>query len=138
MSECIICKGHATLSALGFSVVNACDFLMRGAFWLGGTSDIWTFKYMGKEIDTIITDAQCQMHNGMRYEDTQIYKLINCLIDNNISFAMWYDDYIEELEVCNTKDEVLKACYEQIMDKNGMCEVYIVLNTATNIKQISK
>lgn len=41
---------------------------------------------------------------------------------------MWYDDYVEELNVCNTKDEVLKACYEQIMDENGMCEVYIVLN----------
>lgn len=123
MSECIICKGNAQLSALGFSIVDvdASDFLMRGAFWLGGTSDIWTFK----EIDTIITDAQCQMQNGMRYEDTQIYKLINCLIDNNICFAMWYADYIEELDVCNTKEEVLKTCYEQIMDKSGMCEVYI-------------
>lgn len=40
MSECIICKGNAQLSALGFSIVDASDFLLRGAFWLGGTSDI--------------------------------------------------------------------------------------------------
>ena len=66
MSECIICKGNKELSALGFSTVEADDFLMRGAFWLGGTSDIWTFKYMGKEIDAIITEAQSQMQNGMR------------------------------------------------------------------------
>lgn len=129
MSECIICKGNAQLSVLGFSIVDVSDFLMRGAFWLGGTSDIWTFKYMGKDIDTFITDAQSQMHNGIQFEDTQIYKIINCLIDNKICFAMWYDEYIEELNVCNTKDEVLKTCYEQIMNENGMCEVYIVFNT---------
>lgn len=128
MSECIICKGNGQLSGLGFSIVDACDFLMRGAFWLGSTSDIWTFKYKGKEIDSIITDAQSQMHNGIRYEDTQIYKVLNCLIDNNICFAMWYDVYVEDLDLCNTKDEVLKVCYEQIMDESGMCEVYIVSN----------
>ena len=128
MSECIICKGNGQLSDLGFSIVDASDFLMRGAFWLGGTSDIWTFKYRGKEIDSIITDAQSQMHNGIRYEDTQIYKVLNCLIDNNIYFAMWYDVYVEDLDLCNTKDEVLKVCYEQIMDESGMCEVYLVSN----------
>ena len=58
MSECIICKGNVRLSNLGFSIVDANDFLKRGAFWLGGTSDIWTFRYMGKEMDTIITEAQ--------------------------------------------------------------------------------
>lgn len=130
MSECIICKGNGHLSDLGFSIVDASDFLMRGAFWLGGTSDIWTFKYKGKEIDSIITDAQSQMHNGIRYEDTQIYKVLNCLIDNNICFAMWYDVYVEDLDLCNTKDEVLKVCYEQIMDESGMCEVYLVWNAA--------
>ena len=41
-----------------------------------------------------------------------------------------YEEYIEELNVCNTKDEVLKTCYEQIMNESGMCEVYIVFNTA--------
>ena len=128
MSECIICKGNGQLSSLEFSIVDTSDFLMRGAFWLGGTSDIWTFKYKGKEIDNIITDAQRQMQTGVRYQDTQIYKLLNCLIDNNIRFAMWYDIYVENLDLCNTKDEVLKACYEQIMDESGMCEVYIVSN----------
>lgn len=133
MSECIICKGNKELSALGFSTVEADDFLMRGAFWLGGTSDIWTFKYMGKEIDAIITEAQSQMQNGMRFEDTQIYKLINCLIDNKICFAMWYDVYVEDLDLCNTKEEVLKTCYEQIMDESGMCEVYIVSNITKSL-----
>lgn len=130
MSECVICKGNDQLSALGFSIVDVSDFLLRGAFWLGGKEGIWTFKYEGKEIDSIITDAQSQMHNGIRYEDTQIYKLLNCLIDNNICFAMWYDVYIEDLNLCNTKDEVLKVCYEQIMDESGMCELYIAFNIA--------
>ena len=103
MSECIICKGNSQLSALGFSILDTNDFLMKGAFWLGGTNDIWTFKYNGKEIDTIITDAQSQMHKGIRYQDTQIYKLLNCLIDNNIRFAMWYDVYVENLDLCNRK-----------------------------------
>ena len=128
MSECIICKGNSQLSALGFSIANAGDFLKRGAFWLGGTDDIWTFRYKGKEIDSIITDAQSQMQNGIRYQDTQIYELLNCLIDNHICFAMWYDIYVEDLDLCGTKDEVLRTCYEQIMDESGMCEVYIVSN----------
>ena len=128
MSECIICKGNSQLSAWGFSIANAGDFLKRGAFWLGGTDDIWTFQYKGKEIDSIITDAQSQMQNGIRYQDTQIYELLNCLIDNHICFAMWYDIYVEDLDLCSTKDEVLRTCYEQIMDESGMCEVYIVSN----------
>lgn len=66
MSECIICKGNRQLNDSAFSIVDASDFLMRGAFWLGGTSDIWTFKYEGKEIDSIITDAQNQMNNGIQ------------------------------------------------------------------------
>lgn len=128
MSECIICKGEGKLSASDFSIVDVSEFLMRGAFWLGGTSGIWTFRYKGKEIDNIITDAQSQMHNGIQYQDTQIYKLLNCLMDNNIRFAMWYDVYVEKLDLCNTKKEVLQTCYEQIMDASGMCEVYIVSN----------
>ena len=130
MSECIICKGNNQLNDLGFSIENACEFLMQGAFWLGETSDIWTFRYKGKEIDDIITDAQNQIHNGVRYQDTQVYELLNCLMDNNISFAMWYDIYVEELDLCSTKDEILETCYKQMMDESGMCEVYLVWNAA--------
>lgn len=126
MSECIICKGNAPLNDIQFSITHADNFLMRGAFWLGGTDDIWTFQFSGKEIDEIITDAQSQMQNGIQYQDTQIYKLLNFLIDNHIHFAMWYDIYVEELVLCKTKEEVLTTCYEQLIDKSGMCEVYIV------------
>lgn len=136
MSECILCKGNGQLKASDFSFINADDFLMRGAFWLGGTSDLWTFKYHGKEIDEIITDAQRQMQSGIRYQDTQIYKLLNCLIDNNIRFAMWYSEYTEDLDLCRTRDEVLETCYEQIMHESGMCEVYIVSN-ATEVCKIN-
>ncbi len=128
MSECIICKGNNQLSTLGFFIGDADEFLMKGAFWLGGASDIWTFRYKGKEIDSIITDAYSQIHNGVRYQDTQVYELLNCLMDNNISFAMWYDIYAEELDLCSTRDEVLETCYKQMMDESGMCEVYLVWN----------
>lgn len=125
MSECIICKGNIQLNDTDFSIVDASSFLMRGAFWLGGSSDIWTFKYKGKEIDDIITDAQSEMNNGVEYQDTLIYKLLNCFIDMGIRFAMWYDIYVEDLDICNTRDGLLETCYRQIMGKNGMCEVYI-------------
>lgn len=46
MSECMICKGNGRLDDLGFSIAGASGFLMRGAFWLGEASDIWTFKYI--------------------------------------------------------------------------------------------
>lgn len=128
MSECIICKGNNKLNDLGFSIIDVNDFLMRGAFWLGGPSDIWTFKYEGKEIDDIITDAQRQMNSGIKYQETQIYKLISSLLDNDVSFAMWYDGFVEDLDICNTKDDILETCYRQIMDENGLCEVYIVSN----------
>lgn len=128
MSECMICKGNGRLDDPGFSIEGASGFLMRGAFWLGEASDIWTFKFKGKEIDDIITDAQSEMNNGVQYQDTLIYKLLNCLIDNGIHFARWYDTYVKNLDICNTKDEVLETCYKQIMDKSGMCEVYIVFN----------
>lgn len=49
-------------------------------------------------------------------------------MDNHVRFAMWYDIYVEKLELCNTKEDVLKTCYEQIMEESGMCEVYIVFN----------
>ncbi len=128
MSECIICKGdNGFLIKKGFNVKEIDDFLRRGLFWIGSdVGCVWTFNYYGKGIDTIITEAQSQMQEGIRYEDTQIYEVINLLIDNNISFAMWYDIYYDNLYLCKSKEEVLDKCYNQIMDISGMCEVYLV------------
>ena len=130
MSECIICRGDRNkLSNLGFSILDADEFLMRGAVWLKGTKDdIWSFRYNNKDIDTIITDAQYQMQNNVKYEDTLIYEVLNHLVENKIEFVMWYSEFVDDLDICNSKEEVLNICYEQIMDKSGMCEVYIVSN----------
>ena len=130
MSECIICKGDMKkLESKGFDIKKVDLFLSRGAFWIGTQDDyIWTFDYLKKDIDTIITDAQAQMQSGIPFEDTHIFKILSILIDNHISFAMWYDAYVDDLDICKSKKEVLDACYNQILDKSGMCEVYIVSN----------
>ena len=130
MSEAIICKGDKTnLISKGFRIREIDDFLCQGAFWIDSNiNQLWSFYYLDKDIDTIITDAQEQMHNGRLYEETLIYKVLNSLIDNHISFAMWYDIYADELEVCKSKKEVLETCYNGIMDESGMCEVYIAFN----------
>ena len=131
MSECIICKGNEEkLINKGFIIKNVDSFLSKGVFWIGNQNDnIWTFSYMGKEIDTIITDAQKQMQNGIPFEETIIYSVINLLFDNHISFAMWYDIYVDDLDICKTKKDVLDTCYNHIMDISGMCEIYIVSNS---------
>lgn len=130
VSECIICRGDKSkLSNLGFSILDVDAFLMKGVVWLKGTmDDIWSFRYNNKDIDTIITDAQHQMQNNVKYEDTLIYEVLNHLVGNKIEFVMWYAEYVDDLDICNSKEEVLNICHEQIMDQSGMCEVYIVSN----------
>ena len=34
----------------------------------------------------------------------------------------------QAIDLYNTKDKILETCYEQIMDENWLCEVYIVSN----------
>lgn len=135
MSECIICKGNENvLINKGFIIKDVDSFLSKGAFWIGNQNDnMWTFIYKGKDIDKIVTDANEQMHNGIPFEDTTIYNVINVLYDNHISFAMWYDIYFDDLDICKTKKEVLETCYNHIMDISGMCEVYIVFNDECSI-----
>lgn len=135
VSECIICKGeNISLIKKGFHIKEIDDFLSRGIFWISSNNNqVWTFDFLGKEIDTIITEAQSQIQEGILYEETLIYKVLNILIDNHISFAMWYDIYIDDLDVCKSKKEVLETCYNQIMDLSGMCEVYIVYNSSNGL-----
>ena len=135
ISECIVCKGNnAKILDKGFVIKNADAFLKRGAFWIGGPNDdIWSFNYKGRDIDAILTDSQRQISEGVPFEDTQIYAVITTLIDSNISFAMWYDIFVENLDVCKSKEEVLKACYNQVINVSGMCEVYIVSVSSLNV-----
>lgn len=135
VSECIICKGgNISLIKKGFHIKEIDYFLSRGIFWISSNNNqVWTFDFLGKEIDTIITEAQSQIQEGILYEETLIYKVLNILIDNHISFAMWYDIYIDDLDVCKSKKEVLETCYNQIMDLSGMCEVYIVYNSSNGL-----
>lgn len=128
MSEYMICKGSTKgLAQPGLDIEKADDFLNKAAYWLGDDKEnIWTFRFENKETDTLLTDAQAQLQKGVRYEDTLIYKVLNILMDNNIAFAMWYSDYFDDLDICRTKEDVLKNCYDGITDKSGMCEVYLV------------
>ena len=64
----------------------------------------------------------------VEYKDTDIYKLLVELVDKNISFVMWYDEFWESIDLFSDIKEILKVCYEQILDKSGMCEVYIWYN----------
>ncbi len=130
MSECIICKGeNIGLIQEGFHIKEIDVFLSQGAFWISSSNNqVWTFEFLSEDIDTIITEAHSQIQEGVLYEETKIYKVLNILIDNHISFAMWYDIYIEDLDVCKSKKEVLETCYSQIMDISGMCEIYVVYN----------
>lgn len=135
LSECIICCGNSECLLDENIEINEVDpFLMKGAVWIDKISkDIWTFRYQEKQIDAIITEAQAQMHETVLYEETLIYRILNLLIDNHISFAMWYDIYMDDLNVCKSREDVLKTCYEQIMDKSGLCEVYIVSKFQDNL-----
>ena len=135
MSECIICDGNnSVLKKMGFHIKEVDTFLSKGAFWLKNTDNsIWTFDYSGMDIDTIITESQSKMQNGVPYKDTVIYQILNTLVIHNISFAMWYDTYTDDLDICKSKEGVLETCYKQIMDISGMCEVYIVY-LAENVK----
>ena len=90
MSECIICKGeNIGLIQEGFHIKEIDDFLSQGAFWISSSNNqVWTFEFLGEDIDTIITEAQSQIQEGVLYEETKIYKVLNILIDNHISFAV--------------------------------------------------
>jgi hypothetical protein len=127
MSECVLCSGDSSKLSGAFEIYEPDEWLLNAAGYLQG-AETWSFSYKGKEIDTIITDAQEQLQCGIEYKDTDIYKLLVELVDKNISFVMWYDEFWESIDLFSDIKEILKVCYEQILDKSGMCEVYIWYN----------
>jgi hypothetical protein len=128
MSEYILCRGdREALRGLGFSFVEADEFLLRGADWLDAAEEeVWSFLYDGQEIGDLLKEAQRQVQNDVRYEATPLYEVLNLLMDQGIQFAMWYDIFADDLDVCTSRDDVLDTCYLQMMAPSGVCEVYLV------------
>lgn len=130
MSECIICKGYKT-NNLNFEIVSVeldC-FLQEQALKIWkDTDEIWTIKIKEKDIDSYLTKAQKEISQGIAFEETEFYMIINELLASNVKIAMWYDTYCEDLPMCKTKEEVLKVCHDGIADISGMCEVYFMMD----------
>lgn len=130
MSECIICKGHKSSNLkFGIVAVELDDFLQEQAskIWKY-TDEIWTIKIKEKCIDFYLTKAQREINEGVAFEKTDFYIIINELLESGFKIAMWYSTYCEDLPLCRSKEEVLNACYEGIVDISGMCEVYFMMD----------
>lgn len=125
MSECILCSGNIITDNSDFEIVSPDSFLMEGRKYLGD-NNLWSFTYRNREIDTIITDAQIQLQQGVPFEETEIYYILNTLMASSVSFAMWYDMFFDSMDRCYDKNELLEVCRKQIIDESGMCEVYIL------------
>lgn len=126
MSECIICKGNKPSNLkFGIVAIELDDFLRKqiSKIW-NDNNQIWTIIIKGKDIDFYLTKAQEEMNEGIAFEKTFFYIIINELLENGFKIAMWYDTYCENLPLCRNQTEVLKACYNGIVDISGMCEVY--------------
>lgn len=129
MSECLICRGSRNVNISNkILIYEPGNFLKDIAFKLWGDCDVWTIKINGKDIDYYLTDAQYEMNKGIGFEKTELYNILNELVDSGIKLAMWYDTYYEDLPLCTTKEEVLSICRDGIMDVSGMCEVYFIMN----------
>lgn len=135
MSEYILCKGKKDkLDILNSILITETDVFMKkvaSTIWLD--DDVWSIKVDGKEIDYYLTKAQKDIINGLDFLETELYKIISELIDCNISFAMWYDIYYEDLPIYTDKMTVKDACYNGIIDISGMCEVYLIYNALSNL-----
>lgn len=131
MSECILCKGDkkqlANISSR-ISILKLDNFMKEAALKIWLDSNAWSIKIDGKDIDYFLTKAQKEMNEGIDYAMTEIYSIISDLIKSNISFAMWYDTFFEDLPVCENEQKVKDACYDGIKDISGMCEVYLLYN----------
>ena len=130
MSEYIICKGHKPSTfKFGIIPIQLDDFLKKQAFKIwGGQNEVWTIKIGEKDIDFYLTKAQMEINNGIEFKKTEFYNIIDELLKNKIKIAMWYDIYCEDLPLCENKHEVLRECYNGIVDISGMCEVYFMMN----------
>lgn len=128
MSECLICKGKKPCD-LGkeIAIVELDSFLKKYAclIW-DDSSDVWTIKIAGKDIDFYLTEAQVDIQNGVAYENTMFYLIIKELLKNDIKMAMWYAEFYEDLPLCKSEIDVLEICYKDIIDISGMCEVYFM------------
>ena len=126
MSEYIICKGNRTSDfGMGISVVDLDDFLLEMSLkvWTD-CYDIWTIEMSGESIDYYLTKAQEDIARNIRFQETIFYKIITNLLSKDVKVAMWYDTYCEGLPLCGSITEVLKRCYDGMIDPSGMCEVY--------------
>ena len=114
MSECILCKGDKKqLEDISerFSILKLDGFMKNVACKIWPDNEAWSLLIDGKEID---------------YSATEICDIISVLMERNISFAMWYDIFYEDLPVYKNELEVKSSCCEGIRDVSGMCEVYLL------------
>ncbi|WP_304577006.1 hypothetical protein [Romboutsia ilealis] len=129
MSECILCKGDKKqLEDISerFSILKLDGFMKNVACKIWPDNEAWSLLIDGKEIDYYLTKAQKEMNDGVDFSATEICDIISVLMERNISFAMWYDIFYEDLPVYKNELEVKSSCCEGIRDVSGMCEVYLL------------
>ena len=122
----MICKGHKTVDLEQGIIVTELDTFLQemSSYIWDGNNEIWTIKINDKSIDFYLTKAQREISCGEKFEDTEFYAIIKELLEKGVKLAMWYDTYCEELPLCGNIEEVMKVCYNGILDSSGICEVY--------------
>jgi hypothetical protein len=133
MSEYILCKGKVPVDELKqgmiyhYSLDNFCEKVCQ-LYWSNEKKeDIWTM-----EIDHYLTDAQVQIYNGIKFENTEIYSVLTQLLQYNLEIIMWYSDFYNDIPIVYSEQEFFKKVFNGIIDISGMCEIYVRLCTQSS------
>lgn len=82
--------------------------------------NLWVFE----NIDKYFVKTQREIHQGVKFEETDLYYKLNILCDSCDKIILWYGNDFEELDKVINKTDFLFNIRKDI--ENSICESYII------------
>lgn len=101
-------------------------FLSRVAFELFpavSLNEIYRFDFGGKDIDSLMIDAQKAVIDKNSFQETALYKAVKAVAENVDDFVFWYGADYDELSYIYDVSVLLRKLEDAVSD--SFCEIYI-------------
>lgn len=128
MSEFLLCKSEYDLKELHctklFNHKQNREFLTKVAreyVPIEEQKNLWVLP----EIDRYCTEAQKMVNNGMLFQNTKLYHLLQELYDKCTELLLWYGDEYLQLDEVAARDTFFELVEKGI--KDSCCEIYAII-----------
>lgn len=86
-------------------------------------SDIYTLDVDGKDIDSLMLDAQKDVIDGIRFQETMLYDVVSELAASISELFLWYGSDYDDIDYVYDVPALLDIIESAVSD--SACEVYV-------------